>query len=95
MPTGLFNRRRLKEYMDIRCRDQYFTFAVFYIDLDKFKPVNDTQGHACGDAVLRETAKRIKAVPALTSPLPPSASRQSWRFPPVLPGSKRLSLIHI
>lgn len=60
--TGLFNRRRLKEYMDIRCRDQYFTFAVFYIDLDRFKPVNDTQGHACGDAVLRETAKRIKAV---------------------------------
>ena len=36
------------------------TFALLYIDVDKFKIINDTKGHAFGDQILKETASRLK-----------------------------------
>jgi diguanylate cyclase (GGDEF)-like protein len=37
-------------------------YALFYIDLDKFKPVNDTYGHDAGDAVLIDVAEKMKRI---------------------------------
>ncbi|KUF12164.1 GGDEF domain-containing protein [Pseudoponticoccus marisrubri] len=57
--TGLRNRRALDVALDRLCRAGQ-PFALMHIDLDFFKQVNDTMGHAAGDQVLR-TAARIMA----------------------------------
>lgn len=56
MVTGLPNRRALDERLDeevIKARRTGNTFAVIMLDVDGFKSVNDTYGHAIGDQVLR------------------------------------------
>ena len=61
--TGLANRRYLDEELSRSvefARRGNGTFAVFHLDLDHFKEVNDTMGHAAGDAVLVEVAKRLR-----------------------------------
>lgn len=63
--TGLFNRRhfdaRLTEASSFSRRHQQ-PFALVMIDVDHFKRVNDTLGHAEGDRVLMELADHIRAV---------------------------------
>lgn len=62
--TGLANRRLLVELLTAalsRARRQGHALAVTYLDLDRFKEVNDTYGHHVGDAVLTEIAARLTA----------------------------------
>ncbi|MDO8287091.1 MAG: GGDEF domain-containing protein [Rhodoferax sp.] len=60
--TGLATRRRLKDRFQCavaRAKRDSASFAVLVIDLDGFKRINDTHGHAAGDAVLVEVARRL------------------------------------
>ncbi|MCF8168390.1 MAG: EAL domain-containing protein [Rhodoferax sp.] len=57
--TGLPNRVLLRKEIENHIQHGPGTFAVALMDLDGFKKVNDTYGHAIGDAVLIETAKRL------------------------------------
>lgn len=61
--TGLSNRAHLIETLDLNLAqpDPKQHLALFFIDLDKFKPINDTYGHAIGDKLLTIVAKRISA----------------------------------
>ncbi|WP_372965544.1 diguanylate cyclase domain-containing protein [Marinobacter sp.] len=61
--TGLPNRAALDNHLDQaihEARRGNGQFAVMFIDLDKFKPVNDTFGHQAGDELLLAVAQRLK-----------------------------------
>ncbi|WP_417273015.1 diguanylate cyclase domain-containing protein [Celeribacter halophilus] len=55
MLTGLRNRRALDQHLERLLRSNT-PFALMHVDLDYFKKVNDTLGHAAGDAVLQKVA---------------------------------------
>jgi len=63
--TGLSNRLSFNERLDqdlARARRHKTMLALLYIDLDNFKPINDTYNHQVGDLVLREVANRLQSV---------------------------------
>ena len=79
--TGLANRSRFQGAVERalkRARSEpTYAFAVLFLDLDRFKVINDSLGHAAGDALLASVAERLSACvgpeagnPTLGSPAP-------------------------
>ena len=65
--TGLPNRLMFSQLLNhaIQSAKRYQRqFAVFFIDLDRFKIINDTLGHEAGDQLLQEIAARVEAISA-------------------------------
>lgn len=62
--TGLANRRHFLEELERRLASisgEENAFALMFIDLDRFKPINDVHGHAIGDQLLQEISTRLSA----------------------------------
>lgn len=62
--TGLANRRQFDEALGLamgRTRRSKVPMALMFLDIDRFKAINDALGHAGGDSVLREFAARLQA----------------------------------
>jgi diguanylate cyclase (GGDEF)-like protein len=58
--TGLANRRHFQEVMRQVAADGKLSGAVYLLDIDHFKRINDQHGHSAGDAVLIEVARRLR-----------------------------------
>jgi diguanylate cyclase (GGDEF)-like protein len=61
--TGVSNRRMFHQFVNASLDQRRKTqepLGIVFIDLDHFKPINDTHGHHAGDAVLQEVARRLQ-----------------------------------
>lgn len=62
--TGLPNRSQMHERLEqmvMSARQNDTQIAVLFLDLDRFKPINDSMGHPAGDRVLKEVASRLQS----------------------------------
>lgn len=62
--TSLFNRNAFQEHLDAfieQAKISQTELSLLFVDLDKFKEINDQHGHHIGDAVLKEIAKRLSS----------------------------------
>jgi diguanylate cyclase len=74
--TGLSNRRHFESRLHRAAREcdskdaesQSSHLAVFFVDLDGFKPINGSFGHAGGDSILKQAGRRLKALAAGAGP---------------------------
>ena len=90
--TGLLNRAGFEDMLERWMADQPRSdVAVLYIDLDRFKPVNDAHGHAVGDEVLRGFAQRLRQ---LVRPTDAVARLGGDEFAIALAGVHRLADAH-
>lgn len=93
--TNLYNRRAIERDLQrewqrwMRKRDR---FTVLVLDIDHFKRVNDTLGHAAGDEVLLQTARRLAAMARETDAV---ARVGGEEFLLVLPGTNRDGARHV
>jgi diguanylate cyclase (GGDEF)-like protein/PAS domain S-box-containing protein len=61
--TGLLNRAGFEAFLNSRiAQNQGAQLAILYIDLDNFKPINDSHGHTAGDEVLQTFAVRLQGL---------------------------------
>lgn len=73
--TGLLNRATLADHLErtlTAAEHEHRRVAVLFVDLDKFKEVNDVRGHLAGDQVLRVIAERLRAA------VPPDTDVARW-----------------
>ncbi|MEA2091829.1 MAG: GGDEF domain-containing protein [Campylobacterota bacterium] len=62
--TGLYNRHYLNDFLEkfTPLHKEEASYAVLFIDIDKFKQVNDTLGHVTGDCILKILALKLKSL---------------------------------
>ncbi|WP_020651733.1 diguanylate cyclase [Massilia niastensis] len=91
--TGLYNRRHFLEFMrglppgDPRCASSEQTGALFLLDVDHFKHINDTYGHAAGDAVLTAMAAGLREILRETDMIVRWGGEEFLAFLPAIPRS--------
>ncbi|MGB8687908.1 MAG: EAL domain-containing protein [Microcoleus sp.] len=61
LPNRAWFMNRLQEVIDLSYRREDYLYAVLFIDLDRFKLVNDSLGHFVGDELLKSVARKLQA----------------------------------
>ncbi len=62
LPNRVFLRRRLEHCIDAAHRDAETVFGLIFLDIDRFKVINDSLGHAVGDRLLQEVSRIITEI---------------------------------